>query len=77
MDETYTLVDPCPFCWGKVRITDYSESLYKITTKAECTRCGMEFTYAQDFVASKTARAACAPSFMELWNRPRNLEGGC
>lgn len=68
MDENWIMLKPCPFCRGKVKITDLRIATYEVATEAECLGCGMEFAYSQDFVASKIARVACQPSFEELWN---------
>lgn len=69
MDENMTMLEPCPFCGGKVRITGCRVTTYTVDIEAECTGCGMEFAYQQDFLCSKTARVARNPSFEELWNR--------
>lgn len=68
MDENMVMLTPCPFCGGKVKITDYCKMTYGIDTEAECGRCGMVFTYSQDFAGPKTAPVAIRPSFEELWN---------
>ena len=69
MDENMIMREPCPFCGGKVKITDYRLTTYETAVEAECCGCSMEFAYSQDFVASKTARVACRPSFEDIWNR--------
>ena len=60
---------PCPFCGHPILITDVDERYLHIITKAQCTGCGMEFEYEQDFALSKTARAAINESFEVAWNR--------
>lgn len=69
MDEKMIMLTPCPFCEGKVRVIDYRLATLSVDIEAECTGCGMEFAYQQDFVATKAARVPCRPSFEELWNR--------
>lgn len=68
MDENMIMQATCPFCGGKVKITERSITTYEIDTEAECIRCGMEFAYSQNFADLKTARVALNPSFEELWN---------
>lgn len=68
MDENMIMQATCPFCGGKVKITERSITTYAIDTEAECVCCGMEFAYSQDFTGTKTSRVALKPSFEELWN---------
>ena len=60
---------PCPFCGRPIQCTEVMENLAYTITKAECTGCGMEFEYEQDFKFSKSGRAAIQEPFEEAWNR--------
>ena len=58
----------CPFCGGYIKFKSRTGWVDLIRTEVSCTKCGMNFTYEQNFSYSKDARVAMNNSFEETWN---------
>ena len=60
---------PCPFCGGRVILTERQEYMGFIYTKVGCEDCYMFVSYSQEFTVSKKARFARNDPFETAWNR--------
>ena len=58
----------CPFCGGYIKFESRTEWIDSIKTDVSCIKCGMNFSYEQNFAYSKNDRAAINYSFEEIWN---------
>lgn len=58
----------CPFCGGYIKFESRTECVDSIKTEVSCTKCGMNFSYEQNFSYSKDGRIAVNNSFEEIWD---------
>lgn len=58
----------CPFCGGYIKFESRMELVDSVKTEVSCTKCGMNFSYEQNFSYSKDGRIAVNNSFEEIWD---------
>ena len=64
----------CPFCGGYMKFESRVELIDSTRTEVSCIKCGMNFSYEQNFLYSNNDRIAINSSFEEIWeNRIDNI----